>query len=121
MPPAVPQSCFNSAPAVLQPRSQSSSQVAMLLPQSRSPAVAKMNNSLAQSSVSMPDCYNDNNITKYITSTICLIFRSEYPTFVNHMIANTSSNTQGIPPVHSACIYLVLFSIAPQSFNSLNC
>ena len=62
----------------------------------------------------MPDCYNENNITKYITSTLSLIFRAEYPTFVNHMITNTFSNIQGILPAHYTCIYFVLLSIAPN-------
>ena len=45
---------------------------------------------------------------------VSLTFRAEYPTFVNHMITNTVSNTQGNLPAHYTCIYLVLLSIAPN-------
>ena len=44
----------------------------------------------------MPVSCNDNNKTQYVTFTLSLICRAEYPTFVNHMIVNIFSNTQGI-------------------------
>ena len=59
----------------------------------------------------MPVSYNDNNNnnkTQYVTFTFSLICRAEYPTFVNHMIVNTFSNSQGILLAQYTCIYLVL-------------
>ena len=41
----------------------------------------------------MPVSYNaNNNKTKYITPTLFSTSRAEYPTFINHMIANAFSN-----------------------------
>ena len=54
----------------------------------------------------MPVSYNaNNNKIKYIAPTLSSLCRAEYPTFVNHMIANAFSNTY-------TCLYLVLYSMS---------
>ena len=84
----------------------------MLRPQFGSALVAKMNNDtlttpLLNRAHRCLVCYN-NNKTKRITCTLSLICRAEYSIFVNHMIANTFSNTQGILLAGYTCIHLVL-------------
>ena len=56
--------------------------------------------------------YNANdNKTKYITPTLSSICCAEYPTFVNHMIANAFSMQL---LTHYTYIYLVFYSYEPE-------
>ena len=68
----------------------------------------------------MPDRYNENNITKYITSTISLIFLAEYPTFVNYWWSQTLFQTLRVFYQRTTHVYTSFFypsrriSIAPN-------